>query len=192
MKKIYILLTGLVILLGAFLWYQFGGSSDVSVPSPVAGSVASDVPLGSMENWNWVFSEVSAQGIQFMYPDPLPTTYVTADTWPPKVEMVAGDFECVVGSVVGAGDTPSLSAQRTIEGKEYCVSFVVEGAIGSTYTSYEYTTKQGDFISTVSFTLQKPQCLNYEDPKRTECQTEQLLLNVDQLADQILGSITMQ
>lgn len=190
MKKSYLLLAGFGILLLGFLLYQFALPKEPATPAKEAGSVSVDIPLGSMETWNWIFSEVSPQGVQFMYPEPLPTTYVKAVTWPPEVEVSAEDFTCVVGSVPGTSGGPSLSAQRTIEGREYCVSFVVEGAAGSAYTTYTYTTPQDAVVASVSFTVQKPQCLNYDEVERNLCKSEQLLFNVDQLAVQILSSIT--
>ncbi len=146
----------------------------------------------NMEKWNWVLSEVSPQGTQFMYPNPLPTRYVKAQDWPPLVEMSADEFSCTEGNLVASDGSPKHFARHVLGEHTYCVATSVEGAAGSTYTNYEYFTPQGDFLVRVIFTLQTPQCLNYDEPERGLCQEEQASFNVDALVDRIASSIRMQ
>ncbi|MFM2357639.1 MAG: hypothetical protein RJA61_376 [Candidatus Parcubacteria bacterium] len=131
-------------------------------------------------NENLVLSPVSAQGIQFMYPKVLPTTFIKAQEWPPVVEVVAGEFTC------------AENKKSTINGHVYCVTVSSEGAAGSTYTTYEYSTDQGDFVAKTTFTLRSPQCLNYDEPNQSTCIEEQENFDVSGLADQILTSVRMK
>lgn len=144
-----------------------------------------------MSKWNWVLSEVSPQGTQFSYPKPVPTTYVTTQYWPPLVTMTSEDFSCKEGSALNSEAKQSQFARKTIGGSLYCVATSVEGAAGSTYTSYEYETAQGDFLTKVSFTLRTPQCMNYDEPEQSACKTEQANFNIDALADRIASSLKM-
>lgn len=176
----------------AFILEQEGGaqqSENYEVVAEVPEVV--EVPKSDMDTWNWVLSEVSAQGRQFSYPNPLPTAYITPQDWPPTVEVTAGEFVCEEGNALGADGVQKQFVRKTINGTDYCVAMSAEGAAGSTYTSYEYTTAQGDFITKVSFILRTPQCMNYDEPKQSACKTEQTNFSVDALTDRIASSIRM-
>lgn len=129
---------------------------------------------------DWKLSEPDARGIQFMYPEKLPTTYISAQTWPPAVQLEAGEYSCAEQDEVYIGD------------RSLCVVRTSEGAAGSTYTAYEYITGQGDFLARVKFTLRFPQCMNYNEPEQGACAREQANFDVNGLADRILSSIRMQ
>ncbi|MES2135311.1 MAG: hypothetical protein V4449_03670 [Patescibacteria group bacterium] len=181
MKTIHIILIVLAILgVGLFVTQKLW--------VPTVPVVSND----GMEDWNWVSTEISAQGTQFMYPNPLPTKFVTAQDWPPVVEIVAGEFSCTEGDAITQDGVQQHLALRTIGNHTYCVGTSSEGAAGSTYTSYEYSTKQGDSLVRVVFTLRMPQCLNYDEPDQTECKAEQASFNADALADRIVSSIRTQ
>jgi hypothetical protein len=166
----------------------------LDVPSMIFGEVAVDFEGESSvkDAGRWTYSEVSAQGAQFMYPKVLETKYITASEWPPKLEMQAGDFVCTM-SLGGRSESPMGKVQKiTIEGREYCVITVAEGAAGSTYTTYQYTTKQGDFLPRLTFTLRTPQCMNYDEPSQSACKFEQSTYSVNGLADKMMSSIRMR
>lgn len=190
MKKILIAVgtaTTLLLVVG----FVMGGdkrSSEVPAVNTSTPTVVED-NRDNMESWNWVYSEMSAQGTQFMYPDPLPTSYVTPVAWPPQVVVTGGKLECAPGMVADDSGAFKLFAQRTIGGQDYCVGFGAEGAAGSTFTSYDYAAQQGDFIVRMSFTLQTPQCLNYDDPERSVCRGEQARFSTDALAVKMISSL---
>jgi len=131
---------------------------------------------------DWIYSEPDARGIQFMYPKQLQTTYISTspEGWPPLVALTAGAYSCAEQDEHAVGD------------RALCVVTTSEGAAGSTYTTYEYITAQGDFLAHVKFTLRFPQCLNYDQPKQGACKAEQGSFDIDGLADRILSSIRMQ
>jgi hypothetical protein len=203
MKTIRIILLALIVVgLGLLLTQRFWVPSlvtmileqekTVEVPAPEITTTAPILPAAEMANWNWVTSDVSAQGMQFMYPEPLPTEFVTVADWPPAVSLVAGEFVCAgVDTATANGAANSSTILRVIGQSEYCVSVAYEGAAGSTYTTYQYVTKQGDFLEQVSFTLRTPQCLNYDEPKQSTCKLEQANFAVDALAERIVASMTM-
>lgn len=157
--------------------------------------VVSDDPkitYSNMDDWGWTLSEISPQGTQFMYPSVLPTKFVTAQTWPPTVEMTAGEFVCTEGEATLSDGSSKYFERRTIAGSAYCVGTSSEGAAGSTYTSYEYSTAQGDFLTRVIFTLREVQCLNYDEPEQSSCKSEQANFDPNDLADRIVSSLRMQ
>ncbi len=129
---------------------------------------------------NWHYTEPNAQGIQFMYPDTLPTTFISAAQWPPEVVLEGGDYSC------------AEEQELMIDDRAYCVVQTSEGAAGSMYTTYEYITAQGDFLARVKFTLKFPQCMNYPEPNQSACKAEQSSFDINGLADRIAQSTRMQ
>ncbi len=98
------------------------------------------------------------------------TKYITAQEWPPKVEIVNEPFSCT--EVPLTADVAKETEGTVISGENYCVSKISEGAAGSTYTTYTYTRANGNLTDRYSFTLRFVQCENYDDPQKTECKTE--------------------
>lgn len=139
-----------------------------------------EVTLGAYPgDGNWKLSESDARGIQFMYAETLPTTYISTAEWPPTVSLEAGDYSCARQDEIVIGD------------RSLCAIKSSEGAAGSTYTAYDYRTAQGDFIARVKFTLRFPQCMNYDEPQQSACLSEQANFDINGLADRILSSIRM-
>ena len=128
---------------------------------------------------NWVLSTTTSQGIQFMYPERLPTTFISTQGWPPKVVLEGGIFSC------------SEREEKMVGDRVYCMSTTNEGVAGSTYTTYKYATEQGDLIARVEFTLKFPQCVNYDEPNQSACKAEQANFDIDGLVDRITSSIRM-
>lgn len=127
----------------------------------------------------WMLSPPDARGLQFMYPQQLPTTYIRAQEWPPQVSLTAGEYSC------------AEQDERMVGDRAFCTVITSEGAAGSTYRTYEYITAQGDFLAHVRFVLQFPQCMNYDEPQRSECAGEQANFDIDGLVDRIASSIRM-
>lgn len=118
------------------------------------------------------------------YNTDLNTKYISsAETWPPEVVFQKGDYKCVPGGneINQNGET----LQKTISGRNYCITVESEGAAGSIYTTYSYMTKFGEQLAETKFILRFVQCDNYEDPNKTECKNERANFNPDNLTDQI-------
>jgi hypothetical protein len=124
------------------------------------------------------------------YNTDLMTKYIslgTPDTvWPPQVVFTLGVFTCTdTGNEIQINGKTS---NKTIQGKQYCVTQTSEGAAGSTYTTYTYTTTKGSELATVSFTLRAVQCMNYDDPKQSECLAERASFDPDTLASHMIDN----
>ena len=129
---------------------------------------------------SWVQSTPDAQGLTFRYPTELGTTYISTAVWPPVVSREpAGEYICPTEN------------ETTINGHQYCLTTTSEGAAGSVYTTYEYTLWQGEYLLHVELSLRYPQCRNYDEPKQSDCIAEQDSFDVGNLADMILGSVSL-
>ena len=151
-----------------------------------------DVALGERAGeGEWKYTEPDARGLQFQYPDPLPTQFISAQAWPPKVSLVAEEFSCAAGEYTDSSGALVRTEERMVGDRMYCVDMSSEGAAGSTYTTYAYRTEQGDFVAHVDFTLRYVQCMNYDEANQGMCTLEQGTFDVDGLVDRIASSIRM-
>lgn len=118
-------------------------------------------------------------------PSVLSTKYITnLETWPPVVIVKANPYTCNKGgSAIEMGGTTS---EKQINGRVYCLTVASEGAAGSTYNNYTYTTKIGANVAQTSFVLRYVQCMNYDDPKQTECKNEQATFNPDVVVSSVI------
>ncbi len=127
---------------------------------------------------NWQTYTDPVKNISFKYPSGIGTTYITAVEWPPSVEIKNETLSCT-------------TEKRTINAHQYCVSSVSEGAAGSTYTQYVYATQENTRTAFVRFTLRTVQCENYDDPKKTDCKNERDAFTIDNIIDQIVGTLKL-
>lgn len=151
----------------------------------VSWLIKSEPVVSPDDGWK---TTTTSQGVTFRYPDKIPTTYISAVEWPPQVTQINGNFACAESGseVTQAGRTEKLK----IDGREYCLTKVSESAAGSTYTQYLYTTATPNKkLINITFSLRFVQCVNYDDPKKTECLNERSIFNIDSLIDKIVRSI---
>ncbi len=108
----------------------------------------------------------------------------TLDGWPPTITVSSGSYTCKQGGNIttGQGETN----ERLINGREYCVTIVNEGAAGSTYANYTYTTKVGPNIAKSAFVVRFVQCMNYSEPEQTECKYEQATFDPDKAVSAVV------
>jgi len=71
----------------------------------------------------------------------------------------------------------------------YCVKQSSEGAAGTIYEDYAYTTIKDHRMITISFILAKPQCGNYGEAERAGCQKEYKNFEQQELADQVIANL---
>lgn len=158
-----------------------------------AGLRITSVTLGAYPgDGEWTLSTPNSQGIRFMYPRLLPTTYVSGQEWPPIIEKTANASECNDGPVTAADGPIKQTESRMVEDREYCVTIMNEDAAGSTYRTFEYAFEFGGAAYRAMFTLRYPQCMNYDDPQRSLCSREQDSFDIDGLMDRIASSIRTQ
>lgn len=162
------------------------GSSVGRVPPSCEFAACPGTPIEGSDQWQNATDADS--GASFSYPEALPTFYSEAIDWPPQVELIEGPFECTeAGSPT---DRAGVTQSRTINGTEYCVTEVVEGAAGSIYTQYAYAMeKDEDEQVILTFSTRSPQCGNFDEQQRIACEQERNSFDLDDLVDQIAETL---
>ncbi len=182
-----IILTVVIILVitgvGIVVWKQ-GWISKTPV---VTGNSISIPILDETANWE-TFVSIN-NGVTFLYPENLSTSYISPQGWPPELLIIddAG-FSCEEGGL-GIDGRPGMTVQKQINNIIYCINSVSEGADGTFYTNYTYTFIKDLKLVKLSFTLAYPQCENYNDPQKTECEEEYQIFDLDTLINHVAESI---
>jgi len=136
---------------------------------------------------NWLTYIDNREGISFRYPKKLGAQYISSQAWPPAITISSQSFVCA--ETPGASSLPSRILKRLVDDRVYCVTAMSEGAAGSVYTEFIYTTQKDKQLVTAKFTLRYPQCVNYDDPAKTTCQNEREAFDLDGLVDKIFTSL---
>jgi len=123
------------------------------------------------------------------YPENLSAVYISPVEWPPKISLRPGVFSCV--ETPAESSLPSRTLKHLVDNRLYCVEAISEGAAGSVYTNYTYTTQKNDQLLSLKFVLRYPQCNNYEDPNKTNCQKEREVFDLDGVVDRIATGIQL-
>jgi hypothetical protein len=99
------------------------------------------------------------------------TTYIGPVDWPAAIRTINEPYVCVEEGqeTMRAG----ITVKMVIDSAEYCVTKESEGAAGTMYTNYTVSHAVGSNTEIANFSLKFPQCYNYDNPKQTECLTEQ-------------------
>lgn len=146
-------------------------------------------PTVESQNPNWKTFTDEVQNVSFQYPEDLQTKYIRAQEWPPKITVTTDSFSCNEGGQI---EGKPLVIRKTMSGTEYCIENVTEGTAGTFYTDYIYTFVKDDKLIKLQFTLAYPQCDNYVDPQKTECENErQGGFDLDTLIDRIAQSVKL-
>lgn len=125
--------------------------------------------------------------VEFRYPESIGTNFIFTTDWPPVWQISLEKFSCIqAGSEDARAGKTSLTV---INGKNYCVTKVSEGAAGSSYVQYAYAKEVDEKTIITTFTLRYPQCENYDDPNKSVCKNERVLFNLDSLVDQVFGTL---
>jgi len=121
---------------------------------------------------------------------PIDTKYISEQLWPPVITISeVSEFVC--------NETPKESSlsqrvyRENINGQEYCISASSEGAAGSVYTEYSYSTIKFNKLITLDFTLRFNQCYNYEEDKIPECVNEREVFNPSNLVNEIISNVKL-
>lgn len=149
-------------------------------------SAKAGTPIAGTETWQTVTDTTGK--VLFRYPADLGSEYVSTVDWPPMVRAEAVAFSCAETGDQSMGEGQTMLV--TVGGREYCRTIVGEGAAGSTYLQYAYAFAVGTSnTGYLTFTVQEPQCMNYDEPKQTACKGDQSAFNPDNLADLMIRSI---
>lgn len=128
------------------------------------------------------------QGITFQYPKKLLAKYVSVAKWPPVITIETETYSCNI-TPQEISSMSDITSQRLVDSRTYCVNIKNEGAAGSVYSSYIYTTAKDGKLIKVSFTLQYPNCDNYDEEQRKACTSEREVFDVDSTVDRIVRTI---
>lgn len=135
---------------------------------------------------SWISSIPGENDFIFLYPERIPTTFISAAAWPPEVVRANTRYKCVESAATTGG---SVTKKHLVGDREYCVTESSEGAAGSTYRTFEYSFQFGGEPYRTTFTLRYPQCDNYDEPQKSACKAEQGTYSIDELVDRIAQSI---
>lgn len=96
-----------------------------------------------------------------------------------------GEIDCNVSSRELSSSEQTY--KNEINDRKYCISSFSEGAAGSVYTTYTYTTVVEDMVYQISFVVRYSNCGNWPEERRIECQTERENFNLDSLVDEVVS-----
>ena len=121
----------------------------------------------------------------------LPTPYISAqNNWPPVIQNSSIAYTCTLG-VVGMGGR-TVTTQKIINGRTYCITYTDEGAAGTIYKTYRYTTSLGSGTKTTNdFTLSSPSgngCDGHGTPEENQCYSaiSNFYSNLDAIIDSLM------
>lgn len=161
-----------LLLVPYILWVSFAGFlnfSLISLNSGMPQNPSHTTLPDETDSWKTLADESS--GVTFKYPQNIDLKYVSLFDWPPKVQIINEEFTCTEAG------TPTLRGGQTtkeeINGTKFCVTKIMEGAAGSTYTEYAYAFPVENKTAIFTFTLRSPNCGNYDEPQMSECKAEQ-------------------
>ncbi len=127
-------------------------------------------------------------GIKYQYPKELLAKYISVVEWPPVIKIETGTYSCETTppEVSSASDA---TTQVLVNDRTYCVNVRREGAAGSVFSSYTYTTNKNNQLINVSFTLRYPNCDNYDEEQSKACASERESFDIDSMVDKIIQTI---
>ncbi|MFA5173501.1 MAG: hypothetical protein WC435_03860 [Candidatus Paceibacterota bacterium] len=139
----------------------------------------------SNDLWKTIINE---DGVTYKYPRELLAKYVSVVDWPPVVKVETGTYSCKT-TPMEVSSLADITYQRMVDDRTYCMNVKNEGAAGSVYSSYIYTTTRNDKLVSVSFTLRYPNCNNYDEEQNKACANERESFDLDAIVDRIVQTI---
>lgn len=142
---------------------------------------------GEDQPYAWTRFKDAQRRVEFEYPLRLGTWYITAQSWPPVVEMISGTFTCAQPQ---RGSGPKQRTEsRSFGDRTYCVATHDESVVDVVQTRYTYTTAAAEGkLLTVAFTMRYPSCANVDERYRSECEKERQAFSVDRLVQRVVES----
>jgi len=139
--------------------------------------------------------EVFQEQINFQIPENIATGYTSFQDWrikviydeteyPSNFTIVDGQIDCE--ETPPEGSLPSGINKKVIGDRVYCIERVSEGAAGSVYTTYNYSTIYDNSLVSISFVTRCPNCYNFDDPAQTDCIKERETFDLDALINGII------
>lgn len=148
-------------------------------------TIAENNNNSSINLWTTITND---QGITFQYPKELLAKYVSVTGWPPVITIENGTYSCKI-TPQEVSSISDITSQRMVDNRIYCINVKNEGAAGSVYSSYTYTAARNNELVKVSFTLQYPNCNNYDEEQRKACTSEREAFDIDSTVDRIVQTV---
>jgi len=131
----------------------------------------------------------------------LSTEYIGSQDWkviivnkeekyPPKFKITEGQIDCKITS--SESGLLSRTVKRKIDGRIYCIESLSEGAAGTIYTQYAYSTIKNGSLIMLSCVIRYSQCINYSEPYRTECANERERFDLDKIISYIVKNLSVK
>lgn len=134
--------------------------------------------------------KVKTEEVSFDYPENLGASYISTQSWPPQISISEEGQQMTCSETFSERSFPQrITRKRTINGNDYCVSALSEGAAGTIYTDYSYSRVIEDRIITLNFILKYPQCGNYPDDQRIKCEAERETFDLNNIIDKIFSKV---
>ncbi|MEF8847315.1 MAG: hypothetical protein V5A57_02730 [Candidatus Paceibacterota bacterium] len=133
----------------------------------------------------------------YQFPEQLEADYISARDWeveviknedeyPEKFEVTEQGIACEEKEL--NTDLPGKIYPEVINGKSYCIETTSEGAAGTTYTEYAYSTLKDNDLVTISFLAEYVNCGVLPESERIECEEERETFEFDQVISEIVDS----
>jgi hypothetical protein len=160
-----------------------GGAPPAGAELPAAVVPAAAEPTTA----GWLTHTDASSGLAFHYPSDLGARYIHPVDWPTKLQVVDGPWQC---TAAGCETARAVKTERQVlGGRSYCVTRESEGAAGSIYTMYAYAFEHGGRVALLTFSLRAVQCGNYDEPRKSECETERAAFDVSPTIDAIARTL---
>jgi hypothetical protein len=137
---------------------------------------------------DWQTNTDSETGATFRYPADFGSKYISAVDWPPNIQITE-PFACTEAGE--ADNRAGQTIQRDINNRTYCVTTITEGAAGSVYHQYAYAFERNGQMPILTFSVQMPQCANFDEEEQAVCEEEQENFDIDQVIDLMVSTFEL-
>lgn len=126
--------------------------------------------------------------LSFVVPDTSTWQYSSFQDWHFTAKKVDSEFVLMCEETDQKSSLPFRRKMINISNRDYCVEAMSEGAAGSVYTEYLYSTLINDSLVNVEVTVRDVNCSNYDEDQILECQKEREEFNLDIIIDSSIKS----
>jgi len=112
------------------------------------------------------------------------------EKYPPKLKITEDQIDCTITSTKSA--LLHKTEKRKIDGQIYCIESSSEGAAGTIYTQYAYFSIKNGYLIMLNCVIQYPQCMNYGEPHRIECENELETFDLDKIIGHIVKNLNVK
>lgn len=181
----------LLVIIGVFAFYTFKPKQTVAPTMQDSTTTQSAFPTQTSTS-TATTSQSSANQTQqtTTVSTTLPSFIGGQEGWPPTVTYSSSPYSCTTGAT-GMG-VKTVTKEININGRTYCVQISDEGAAGTVYYTYTYTTANtslaGGGTMSTHFTLgfHDTDCTKIGTAENISCQADQPSFNVDTVIDSLM------